>query len=291
MDDLEFYRLVAAAFLGVVGLVVGSFLNVCIYRLPNEESVVNPPSHCPKCNTRLRGLDMVPVLSWLFLRGKCRYCGEKVSAQYAIVELATSALFVLVYLMETDPALDPTPSFATIMDIIFCTALLGAFVADLNTYLLPDEFTIVAGLAAFAREIGLWLTTPEKVTQLITIQRGGTEFQLPVSALGGALLAAGSFWLLGFLATKVFKKDALGFGDVKLMLALGARVGATWALLAMSLLAVLVGAVVSILLMATGKMKRDSIIPFGPFLAGAGIVMVFLGKEITKVFMQLYGLG
>ncbi len=286
MDDLEFYRLVAAAFLGVVGLVVGSFLNVCIYRLPNEESVVNPPSHCPKCNTRLRGQDMVPVLSWLFLRGKCRYCGEKVSAQYAIVELATSALFVGVFLASGDW----TPTFPTIMDIIFCTALLGAFVADLNTYLLPDEFTIVAGLAAFAREIGLWFTAPEKVTQLITIQTGGAEFQLPISALGGAVLAAVSFWLLGILATKVFKKDALGFGDVKLMLALGARVGATWALLAMSLLAVLVGAVLSVLFMSTGKMKRDSIIPFGPFLAGAGIMMVFLGDEITKVFMQLYGL-
>ncbi len=286
MDDLEFYRLVAAAFLGVVGLVVGSFLNVCIYRLPNEESVVNPPSHCPKCNTRLRGQDMVPVLSWLFLRGKCRYCGEKVSAQYAIVELATSALFVGVFLASGDW----TPTFPTIMDIIFCTALLGAFVADLNTYLLPDEFTIVAGLAAFAREIGLWFTAPEKVTQLITIQTGGAEFQLPISALGGAVLAAVSFWLLGILATKVFKKDALGFGDVKLMLALGARVGATWALMAMSLLAVLVGAVLSVLLMSTGKMKRDSIIPFGPFLAGAGIMMVFLGDEITKVFMQLYGL-
>ena len=283
MDDLEFYRLVAAAFLGVVGLVVGSFLNVCIYRLPNEESVVNPPSHCPKCNTRLRGQDMVPVLSWLFLRGKCRYCGEKVSAQYAIVELATSALFVGVFLASGDW----TPTFPTIMDIIFCTALLGAFVADLNTYLLPDEFTIVAGLAAFAREIGLWFTAPEKVTQLITIQTGGAEFQLPISALGGAVLAAVSFWLLGILATKVFKKDALGFGDVKLMLALGARVGATWALLAISLLAVLVGAVLSVLLMSTGKMKRDSIIPFGPFLAGAGIMMVFLGDEITKVFMQL----
>ena len=287
MDELLFYRLVAAAFLGVLGLVVGSFLNVCIYRLPNEESVVKPPSHCPKCNTRLRGPDLVPVLSWLFLRGKCRYCGEKVSAQYAIVELATSALFMGVFLASGDWS----PSFATIMDIIFCTALLGAFVADLNTFLLPDEFTIVACLAAFAREIGLWITTPEKVTQLITIQTGGAEFQLPVSALGGALLGAVSFWLVGFLATQIFKKDALGFGDVKLMLALGARVGATWALLAMSLLAVLVGAVLSVALMASGKVKRDSIIPFGPFLAGAGILMVFLGKEITRVFMQLYGLG
>jgi len=287
LDELLFYRLVAAAFLGVLGLVVGSFLNVCIYRLPNEESVVKPPSHCPKCNTRLRGPDLVPVLSWLFLRGKCRYCGEKVSAQYAIVELATSALFMGVFLASGDWS----PSFATIMDIIFCTALLGAFVADLNTFLLPDEFTIVACLAAFAREIGLWITTPEKVTQLITIQTGGAEFQLPVSALGGALLGAVSFWLVGFLATQIFKKDALGFGDVKLMLALGARVGATWALLAMSLLAVLVGAVLSVALMASGKVKRDSIIPFGPFLAGAGILMVFLGKEITRVFMQLYGLG
>jgi len=287
LSDFEAYRLLIAAFLGVLGLFIGSFLNVCIYRLPKEESIVNPPSHCPKCGTRLKPKDLVPVFSWLFLKGKCRYCGAPISPQYALVELATGALFAAVFWHSGHSWLD----VPTILDIIFCTAMLGAFVADLNTFILPDEFTAVALVAALGRAFFVWFTTPQSVRPEYAGHLGSLTLSLPVLALLGMVVGVITFYLVGVLGKLAFKKDALGMGDVKLAAALGARFGLTAQFWSLCLLAVFAGAVISIGLMVLKKVERDSLVPFGPFLAGSAVVMVFWGERIARFVASIYGLN
>ena len=125
----------------IIGASLGSFFNVCIYRIPNKKSVVNPPSHCYNCNTRLKPLDLVPILSWTLLRGKCRYCGQKISPRYALVELLTGTLFVLVYIVYG-------PNIITLYYSLLVSLLVIITFIDLDHYIIPDELIIFGSLGA-----------------------------------------------------------------------------------------------------------------------------------------------
>ncbi|NTW72382.1 MAG: prepilin peptidase, partial [Eubacteriaceae bacterium] len=119
----------------IYGLVIGSFLNVVIYRLPNEQSIISPPSHCGSCNTRLRPIDLIPVFSWIFLKGQCRYCGEKISARYALVELLTGTLFLLTYIYTG-------LSWVLLVNLILVSVLVAMTFIDYDHQIIPDEFHI-----------------------------------------------------------------------------------------------------------------------------------------------------
>lgn len=238
----------------VAGLVVGSFLNVCIHRLPRGESVVWPPSRCPDCRARLRFLDLVPVLGWLALRGRCRYCGVSVSPRYALVELLTGLAFAGTYL-----AVGPDPLLLA-KYLLFIALLIAVTFTDLEHMLIPNRLIIVGlagGLvfAPFVPEPGL------------------------VSALIGLAAAGGVLLLLA-----VVSRGGMGGGDVKLAAVIGLFLGWQSALLAL-FLAALAGSIVGIGLRLGGALHRGEPMPFGPFIAVGAVTALFWGAAILEWYL------
>jgi len=228
-------------FAGLLGAALGSFLNVCVYRWPADLSVVSPPSRCPSCGAGIRWFDNVPVLGWIFLRGRCRNCRAPISIQYPLVELATAAVWVMA-------ALRFSYDWRTLSTAVFFTLLLGIALSDARTYIIPDQFTLgglVIGIAlAFA---------PGGIT--------------PVRSLIGAALGFGLLWLVGELGRWAFKKPAMGGGDIKMMAMVGAFLGSSGVLLTIFL-----GALFGSLVFGPISMKTGKLVPFGIFLAlGAAI--------------------
>ncbi|HWK89001.1 MAG TPA: prepilin peptidase [Longimicrobium sp.] len=228
-------------FAGLLGAALGSFLNVCVYRWPADLSVVSPPSRCPSCGAGIRWFDNVPVLGWIFLRGRCRNCRAPISIQYPLVELATAAVWVMA-------ALRFGYDWRTLSTAVFFTLLLGIALSDARTYIIPDQFTLgglVIGIAlAFA---------PGGIT--------------PVRSLIGAALGFGLLWLVGELGRWAFKKPAMGGGDIKMMAMVGAFLGSSGVLLTIFL-----GALFGSLVFGPISMKTGKLVPFGIFLAlGAAI--------------------
>ncbi len=238
----EWYLLALAGFLGAC---FGSFLNVCAYRWPEEQSVVAPPSRCPVCETPIRWFDNVPVLGWLWLRGRCRACRAPISAQYPLVELATAGIWVMaVWRFGV--------AWQALSVALFFTLLLGIALADARFYIIPDEFTL-GGLA-----LGLALAfAPGGIT--------------PLRSLLGALLGFGLLWAVGAAGEWAFKKEAMGGGDIKMMAMVGAFLGPLGVLLTIFL-----GAVFGTLVFAPIGYRTGKLVPFGIFLA--------LGAAVTEPF-------
>jgi leader peptidase (prepilin peptidase)/N-methyltransferase len=238
------------------GLAAGSFLNVCIYRLPEGKSIVRPRSRCPGCGKLIGALDNIPVLSFILLKGRCRHCSTRISLQYPLVELVTPLLLVLVY-----------HSFGLTLEFfgysLFALGLVVVFFTDVNRRIIPDKVTypfIVLGLAYSA---------------------------LSGNMIGGLIGAASGFGLLVFVAwfgRLLFKKDAMGGGDVKLAAMVGAFLG--WKLLLTSLfLAFVMGALFGgVFLIARGRSKGTEV-AFGPFIAVGAIVSLFWGAEILAAYI------
>ncbi len=242
------------------GLLIGSFLNVCIYRLPRDQSVVWPASRCTTCSRALSWYENVPVVSYLALRGRCRTCGERISLQYPIVELLTAAIVVGALAWY-----GLTPLFA--VRAAFACAMLVLFVIDLQHQILPNEITlpgILAGLAAsFFLEPG-WR-----------------------SALAGAVAGAGVLWLVGWAYERLRHQEGLGFGDVKMLGMIGAFLG--WPLMLLTLvLASLAGSVVGLALIAARRGHLGSKLPFGSFLAVGAIVAALAGPNIVAWYASFY---
>lgn len=230
---------------GVVGACVGSFLNVCVHRWPEDKSVVSPPSACPACGARIKWYDNVPVLGWLWLRGKCRACGNRISVQYPLVELFTALLWVMA-------AWRFGPSWQALATALFFTILLGIALSDAATYIIPDQFTIggtVLGLA-------------------LSFAPGGLD---PLDAFIGAATGFVLLWLVAVLGEWAFKKEAMGGGDIKMMAMVGAFLGPIGVLLT-----VFLGALFGSLIFGPISMKTGKLVPFGIFLA--------LGAAITELF-------
>ncbi|MDP2936483.1 MAG: prepilin peptidase, partial [Dehalococcoidia bacterium] len=245
----------ASAALFFVGLVVGSFLNVCIDRIPREESLVFPPSHCDICGHALSWLDLVPVLSYLGLSGKCRYCGEPLSWRLPVVELATGALFAGLALQ-----LGFNPRLAAA--IVYVSIFLIIFVVDMERQVIPNRLLYpalpVAGLLSL-----LW--PPSEAARdalgfLIAVFQGGDTVLAISQSLAGGLAA-----FLVLLVPWLVFPSGIGSGDVKLAALVGLTTGFPLCLLAM-LLSVVSGGLVAVVLLLSGSKGRKEPIPFGPFL-------------------------
>ena len=240
---------------GVVGLCLGSFLNVCILRLPHEQSLLWPPSSCPKCGRPIAWWDNIPVVSWVVLMGRCRGCRAPISAQYPIIEAAVGLLWVGAVLMYG-------PSIQALAAALLGTILLGIAVTDARHFLIPDEYT--------------W---------------GGLVLGLALSLSGGApgflqaLLGAGVGFSLLFVVAQAgrwaFKEEAMGGGDIKMMGMLGSFVGWKGVLLTV-LLSALLGSLVFLPL----SFKRKRLVPFGVFLAVGGAVTFVFGDAIIQWYLQ-----
>jgi leader peptidase (prepilin peptidase)/N-methyltransferase len=241
---------------GVVGLVVGSFLNVVIHRVPRRESVVRPRSRCPGCGAQLAGRDNVPVVSWVLLRGRCRHCAQPISPRYPAVELVTAVLWVAVAArLGADAAL---PAF-----LVFTAAMVAVAVIDVEHLIVPNR--VVAGT--------LVLCLPLLLAAAVA---SGDWHRLRDGLLGGIGMAA------FLLAMNLVNPRWMGMGDVKLALVLGLLtgwLGPAYVFLA-TFLGFLLGAVGGVLLIATGKRGRKDHVPFAPFLAGGAVVAVLVGQPI-----------
>ncbi len=265
----------------VFGLVVGSFLNVCIWRMPQEMSVVAPPSRCTSCGTRLRPRDLVPVLSFLLHGRKCGYCKAPISWRYAIVETLTGIAFALLFLVDG-------LRIGLVFDVVFVAALIAIFAIDLEHYIIPDELNLVAAVAGIGRDVWGLATDPNHHALAIAVPGTGWDLLLPYSIVG---LAAGLlvFWGIVVLGQLLFKKEAMGLGDVKLAMAIGANLGWVGAL-ASFFLAVVSGAVLGLALMGLHVRKRDEQIPFGPFMVIGALAVVYCGQWVVPALLGLYSI-
>ena len=248
------------------GLLVGSFSNVCIHRLPREESLVRPRSRCPGCGAPIAAWHNIPILSWLLLRGRCAACKEPISARYPLVEAANGVLWAgLVQLGGVSPR--------SLALLPFLTALLVLALIDLDVQILPDPITlggIACGLLASP------LGAPDLRSALWSVLAAA------LAALGGYL----AFWAIGVAAERWYGEEALGEGDWKLAAMLGAWLG--WRGLLLSVfLGCLAGAVVGLSLLARGGGRRDKL-PLGTFLAGAGVLVVFTGDSLLRWYAGLF---
>lgn len=281
MNDFPLYLWPILA--GTIGTVVGSFLNVVIHRLPrmleaewrtqcaeirgetppeisDRYDLLFPASHCPKCHAPIKPWQNVPIISYVLQGGKCRNCRAHISARYPIIEAAASLLAVLVVWR-----LGPTPAAAAAL--VYVWVLLGLSAIDLDTQLLPDTMTLPL----------LWLG--------LLVNISGTFTSLASSVVGAAagyLVLWSVYWLFRLLTGK----EGMGYGDFKLLAAIGAWLG--WTMLPLVvLLSSFVGALVGIAMMLIGGHSRSVPIPFGPYLAAAGLIALLWGGELTRTYLAL----
>ena len=248
-------------FAGLFGLMVGSFLNVCIVRLPADQSVVTPRSRCPNCGKPVEWHDNIPVLSWLLLRGKCRGCGEPIGLMYPLVELSVGLLWAVAMLRWG-------LTLEALKAALFGTLLLGIALTDARAYIIPNEFTW-GGLV-----IGLVLTAA-----------AGLETLPP--ALLGAVVGFAILWIVGVVGKWVFKEEAMGGGDIKMMAMVGAFVGWQGVLLTI-FLGALAGTAIFLPLALVGRKK---LVPFGVFLALGAAVTYVVGPAIILWYRRYLGVA
>lgn len=252
----------------LLGACVGSFLNVVAWRLPREESVVQPGSHCPRCGTPLRWFENVPVLSWLLLRGRCRHCGAPIAERYPLVELLTAGLWVAATLAQPS-GLGPAaaPLLQALAGWLLLSWLIPLTLIDLDRLWLPE------GLCRLGLLLGLAITTAIGLSQGVELGRTLLLHHLLAAAaglLGFEAVSAGAERLIG--------RPALGLGDAKLAALLGAWLGLTGLGLTV-VLAVFTGAVVGMIGRLSGRLGRHEPFPFGPFLAAGGAAVWLLGNQ------------
>jgi leader peptidase (prepilin peptidase) / N-methyltransferase len=240
------------------GLLIGSFLNVVAWRLPRGESLVKPRSKCPGCDTQLKAYDNIPVFSWLVLRGRCRGCGEKISARYPVVEAITAALYVLVVALKVDDVAQ------MVLGLVLVTFLVPIAVIDLDVKRIPNALTGPAAVLAVA--LGALLDPGHLPEQLI------------------AGLAAGFFF---FLPALIHRKG-MGMGDVKLVAVLGLYLGR--AVAPAIFIALILGVVVGAGIVATKGVSdgRRTKVPFGPFLAIGGLIAFFVGEALVDSYTSSF---
>jgi leader peptidase (prepilin peptidase)/N-methyltransferase len=251
----------------LAGLVVGSFLNVCIYRLPRDLSVVRPRSFCPACENPIAWFDNIPLLSYVLLGGRCRACGARIPLRYPLVELATAALFVLALMVAG-------PTLRAVKLMVFSAAIVGLIFSDLEERILPDEFTL-GGLAT-----GLLMAALAPMQAMLILvfapRRWGDRWLSLGEAALGAVVTAGLLFLMGALYEKVRKREGMGLGDVKMAAMLGAFLG-LWGALQALLIGSLLGSMAGLAyIKATRKKASEYALPFGSFLGVGALVVAFL---------------
>ena len=248
----------------VFGCCIGSFLNVCIWRVPRGMSIVSPPSHCPNCGHEIRAWENIPLLSWIFLRGKCSGCGKPITIRYFMVELAVGLLYAMIFLTVIVRNL---PAPALLFYSFFASILVCSAFTDCETGIIPDEFTylsIAMGLILSPLCPSYWQTASRPAALLMCF--------VSVAVAGGLMAGCA---LLGRL---VFKREALGWGDVKLTAAAGAMLGLAGALFMVSAGCLLALVGFPVLRLLVRKYRHRRTLKFGPFLAIGGLIWIFLSS-------------
>lgn len=240
------------------GILVGSFLNVCIYRIPKKESIVYVPSHCMSCGYHLKWFDLVPVFSWLFLGGKCRKCKKPISPQYPIIEAANGLMWlgIIVY------------CGLSVEGVLYCllsSVLLVLSIIDIRTMEIPLGLNIFIALLGVVRVV--------------------TDYKRWYLYVIGAVLVSGIFLLAGFIGEKVLKKESMGGGDIKLMAAAGLLLGA-WKIFLAMLIGCLVGVIVHGIMMAV--CKKDHQLPFGPYLSAGILLAALFGQPLIDWYLSFF---
>ena len=244
----------------VVGLCVGSFLNVCIYRLPRGESLVAPPSRCPSCSHPLRWFDNIPVLSWIALGARCRQCQARISAQYPIIEIVTALVWVLIVWVTP-------PGWLLASRLVLATALIVLFMIDLEHQLLPNVITLPGIAIGLAFSL---VAPPGLVASLIGVVVGG-----------GVLYAIAAAYYL------VRKEEGMGMGDVKMLAMVGAFLG--WRAVILTLvLSSFAGAIVGVVMMVVQRSNMQYALPFGTFLAVGTLIAMLWGNALIDWYLAFY---
>ena len=244
----------------VMGLCVGSFLNVCIYRLPLKQSVVWPASRCPGCGHELAWFDNIPVASYVVLRGRCRSCGVPISMRYPIVEALTAGIFLLHWTV-----FGPTPLL--FVRVLFACALIVLFAIDLDHQILPDVITLPGIL------VGLICS--------VFVPPG------PLMSLAGMLLGGGLLWAISEAWFRLRKVEAMGFGDVKMLAMVGAFLGVKLVMVTF-VLGSMIGGIVGALLIATRRADMATKVPFGTMLAVAALIASLYGESLVAWYLGTF---
>jgi leader peptidase (prepilin peptidase)/N-methyltransferase len=243
-----------------LGLIVGSFSNVCIYRIPRNESVIYPTSHCPKCRTKIKPIDNIPLLSYILLKGRCRNCGSKISIQYPVVEFLTGLIYLIIYLIYG-------LSIQSLVYIILLSALIIIAFIDLQEQIIPDVISL-PGIV-----VGLILSFIVPYMSFIN------------SALG-ALVGGGTILIIAWIGSIIFKKEAMGGGDVKLTAMIGAFLGWRYTIISL-FLGFFIGALVGIILILSKIKSKEDMVPFGPFIVLGSIITLLWGEKILAWYIGI----
>jgi len=267
--------MIAIALAFLAGLLIGSFLNVCVFRLPRDLSVVRPArSFCPFCEQTIAWYDNIPVLSFILLRAKCRHCGAHIPWRYPIVELATGIAFAIcVAVFGVAPQAFKYALFSAIMiTLIAC---------DSEERILPDEFTL--GGAAVGLIVAWFVPLRGEFALFLVPYTWGPRWISVTESAIGAIVSSGSIWLAGWIYEKVRHREGLGFGDVKMIFMIGAFLGLPAALLTL-IAASLIGAIGGLIyIYVAGKDASTYELPFGSFLGAAGLAIAIYGEVMTRM--------
>jgi leader peptidase (prepilin peptidase)/N-methyltransferase len=269
------------ALIVLVGLIIGSFLNVCIVRLPLGQSIVTPPSQCPRCNKPIKFYDNIPVISYLLLRGKCRTCGLPISWRYPLVELLNALIYLWVF---RELGLNNE----AIIIMALCSSLIVITFIDLDYQIIPDSITLpgmVLGLVV-APFFMPALAGPLPFFLERFMPYGWPHAESVINSFFGLLVGGAPLFILGWIWEKLRHVEAMGGGDVKLMGMFGSFLGWKSALLIIMLGAV-AGSIVGVTLILLGKHKAENVIPFGPFLAVGAVVTMLYGTDIVFWYVGL----
>src|SRR4030066_1393819 len=256
-------------FIFVFGALIGSFLNVCIYRMPRNQSIIWPSSRCPSCNNPINYYDNIPIFSYyLLLRGRCRACKEKISARYPLVEALNAFFYLLVFWRFG-------PGWSSSVYCALCSALIVITFIDLDFQIIPDRITL-PGIPLGLLAGSFLLPDPFLRSSLLGIKK----------SLLGAFAGFGLFYLVALSGSALFKKEALGGGDIKMMAMVGALTG--WkGVLSTTFFGSLIGTIVGIFLILLKGKKKETRIPFGPFLAFGAVITIFFGQEILSWYISV----
>ncbi len=243
----------------IFGITLGSFYNVVGYRIPKGESIIYPSSHCTNCNHKLKWYELIPVFSFLFLRGKCSKCHQKISWFYTIFEFLTGILFVISYIIFKNNILD------FLVALTFISMIIIIFVSDYHYLIIPDSVLIFFGIVLFIELI---------------IKNGFNEFYMP---LINGLISFASMYLIKLLGDFLFKRESMGGGDIKLMFVIGMVIGFPEALFS-----IFVGSLIGLPLALIVLLKnKDHIIPFGPLLGIGSLIILFTQFDVMQFLNSL----
>ena len=268
-------HMVFSIFSFAMGACIASFLNVVIWRFPRGESIVSPPSHCPKCNAPIRWWQNIPVISWLALRGRCSKCKEPISPRYIMVEALGGLLFLAAYLHYEQ--------FAPIAWIWISLMIIGSFI-DFDLQLLPDFVTVGGMIFGVLLSAVFWC-----LVNFVSPECGLTPLAIhPIYSISGLAFGFGLLWLVRYLGTKAFRREAMGMGDVLLMGAVGALFGPV-AVLVTLMCSTVLGAIVGValILLSKAKLGKFVAIPYGPYICMGCLIWMFRGPELVHWYISL----